>query len=400
MLKLFSITKESINDSIKNFLFSYLPLPMKIEDDELHLQKTIDWLVAASENGKGGVSSHYSLIKGKWLNPFPETTGYIIPTLFDYSYFTNDKKYFFLAVKLTEWLGNVQLDNGACMQGTYDEKKGKTAPIVFNTGQNILGFIRTYLETKENKYLNFALNAGDFLVSSIDKNGVWDKNLHRGLKHTINSRTSWALLELNKIYLKEAFIRTAKINLDWVMVQQTENGWFNYGTSRPGGVPNTHFLSYTCEGLIESYKILKEEKYLNAALKTAEKMMRIFEIRRMLHAFWDENWKNRGKNSPNSKGKFICLTGNIQISSVWMQIYELTGDARFLNSAFKMLDYIKTLQDIKSANTGICGGIKGSFPIYGSYSRLMYPNWAAKFFADALMTKIKLKNKLLNIGNK
>jgi len=31
------------------------------------------------------------------------------------------------------------------------------------------------------------------------------------------------------------------------------------------------------------------------------------------------------------------------------------------------------------------GGIAGSWPIWGAYSRFEFPNWAAKFFADALM---------------
>ena len=31
------------------------------------------------------------------------------------------------------------------------------------------------------------------------------------------------------------------------------------------------------------------------------------------------------------------------------------------------------------------GGIAGSAPIWGDYSRFEFPNWAAKFFADALM---------------
>ena len=33
----------------------------------------------------------------------------------------------------------------------------------------------------------------------------------------------------------------------------------------------------------------------------------------------------------------------------------------------------------------IRGGIKGSFPIDGQYGQYEYLNWAAKFFADALM---------------
>ena len=31
------------------------------------------------------------------------------------------------------------------------------------------------------------------------------------------------------------------------------------------------------------------------------------------------------------------------------------------------------------------GGIPGSYPIWGDYARYSYPNWPAKFFADAVM---------------
>ena len=31
------------------------------------------------------------------------------------------------------------------------------------------------------------------------------------------------------------------------------------------------------------------------------------------------------------------------------------------------------------------GAIPGSAPIWGAYSRFEFPNWAAKFFADALI---------------
>ena len=372
---------------------------MKIEDDEIHLQRTIYWLESACKNGNGGVSSHYSTMQGRWLKPFPETTGYIIPTLFDYSYFINEKKYFNLAIQLTDWLCDVQLENGACIQGHYYKEEKKPVPIVFNTGQNILGFERAYQETNNEKYLKSAIKAGDFLVNSTDENGIWDKNLHRNLKHTINSRTSLALLKLYQIRKNENYSEIAHKNLDWTVKQQTKNGWFQHGTSRHNGLPNTHFLSYTCEGLVESYKMTGNQSYFDAAFKTAEKMLRIFEIRKMLYTFWDEKWKNCGKYFKWTKGRFVCLSGNIQISIVWMQLYELTGDIRFLNAAFKMLDYVKTLQNIQTSKTGVKGGIKGSFPLYGSYSMLMYPNWAAKFFADALMLKIQLQSKINDSSN-
>jgi hypothetical protein len=38
------------------------------------------------------------------------------------------------------------------------------------------------------------------------------------------------------------------------------------------------------------------------------------------------------------------------------------------------------------------GGIKGSQPIYGRYAPLQYPNWATKFFIDALIAKERALN--------
>lgn len=390
-MDLLFIMKESIKDTLKNIKLGSSSFPSTAESDQIHLKKTMAWLELSVKNGKGGSSSHYSLIKGKWLDPFPETTGYIIPTFFDYYKFTKDSKYFDIAVDLTNWLGKVQLDNGACMQGSYNEKKKDTNQIVFNTGQNILGFIRAYIETRNEKYLNNAIKAGDFLISSVDENNVWHKNLLRNIKHTINSRTSWSLLELNKLSPKSEYVKVAESNLDWTTKQQTPNGWFNYGTSRVGGYPNTHFLSYTCEGLIESYKINNNKDYFNIAYKTAEKMKQIFDKRRVLYCFWDEDWNHHGKYIKATRGRFICITGCVQISRVWMQIFLETMNRAFWDSACRMIEIMKDLQDIKSGKEGVEGGVKGSFPIYGSYSALKYPNWAAKFFADALLTKLRIK---------
>ena len=49
------------------------------------------------------------------------------------------------------------------------------------------------------------------------------------------------------------------------------------------------------------------------------------------------------------------------------------------------LAYLKTMQKLDVMDPVVRGGIAGSSPIWGDYSRFEYPNWAAKFFADALL---------------
>jgi hypothetical protein len=46
------------------------------------------------------------------------------------------------------------------------------------------------------------------------------------------------------------------------------------------------------------------------------------------------------------------------------------------------------LQRLGDAADEVRGGIAGSWPIWGAYSRFEFPNWAAKFFADALMLEM------------
>jgi hypothetical protein len=77
---------------------------------------------------------------------------------------------------------------------------------------------------------------------------------------------------------------------------------------------------------------------------------------------------------------------------VWMRLFQLTAEPAYRAGAFRMIDFVKTLQDISTAHDGVRGGVPGAFPIYGSYASLKLPNWAAKFWADALMMKRGLRS--------
>lgn len=390
MSNLFYLLGRTLCDVIDREKLAYVPFPMKREGDHDHLRQTIRWLVRAAENGEGGVSSHYSLLHGRWLPPFPETTGYIIPTLFDYAQQSGEALYADLARRLTDWLAEVQLENGACMQGTYDRRTGNNKPLIFNTGQNIFGFLRSYKEAGDEAYLDSACRAGDFLTRQVDRRGCWNQALHHDLPHTYNARSAWALLALHAVTGDGRYEEIARANLDWVVAQQTENGWFQNANFKPGELPNTHGLAYTIRGLLESYALTEEASYLAAARRTADRFQRLFEIRKQLYIFWDANWRNQGKYVSALRGRHVCVTGNVQLALVWMRLFEVVEESTYVNSAFKMIDYVKTLQNLDTSNEGVRGGIPGAFPIYGSYSSLKFPNWAAKFFADALMMKLRL----------
>ena len=73
------------------------------------------------------------------------------------------------------------------------------------------------------------------------------------------------------------------------------------------------------------------------------------------------------------------------MSIIWQKLYRITKDEKLMNAALKSNNFMKTVQNLSSLNPGIKGGIPGAYPIYGWYAPFAYPNWAAKFFIDALM---------------
>ena len=57
----------------------------------------------------------------------------------------------------------------------------------------------------------------------------------------------------------------------------------------------------------------------------------------------------------------------------------------YLNAALKLIDQTKATQPMRTSNLNIRGAVAGSHPIWGGYIRFGFPNWAAKFLADAIM---------------
>jgi len=162
-----------------------------------------------------------------------------------------------------------------------------------------------------------------------------------------------------------------------VLKNRLENGWFENCTFEKDENPYTHMIAYTIRGLLESGLILKSNHLVNIAIESSKVLLEKYEELRFLPGTFDEKWA--------SKDKYCCLTGNAQMSIIWLKAYNVTKDTKFLDSTLHMNHFLKSIQDLTSSNNRIRGGIKGSYPIWGKYDPFFYPNWATKFFVDALL---------------
>ena len=361
-----------------------------------HLKATIRWLERASDAcSKLGVSAAYTFQFG-WLPAYPEVTGYIIPTIFDYYYYCKDKRYFDMAVSMAEWELEIQLENGAIPNGYAGKDPAKfflveKQPTIFNTGMVMLGWNRTYKETKNKIFLDASTIAGNWLVLVQENNKTWEK-WHTPIPnvsefHTYYTKVSQALVELYYITKNKSYLDCAFRHLNFALSQQKENGWFENNSFQKGNQPLLHNIVYAIEGFLFSGIMLKKNSFIQAAIKPAEVLLKKFEIsKKPLKATYDENWY--------SEDNYECLTGEAQIAFIWLKIYEITKDARFLNSALKMNDHIKTTQKLNGFDNGIRGGIKGSQPIFREYATCSYVNWAAKYFCDSLMLEDKIMKEI------
>jgi hypothetical protein len=68
---------------------------------------------------------------------------------------------------------------------------------------------------------------------------------------------------------------------------------------------------------------------------------------------------------------------------------ELDGTTSFRPYADKLVDFVKAVQRHDSADANANGAIPGSFPIFGEYMTAGYPNWATKYFLDAVLLQKK-----------
>ena len=358
----------------------------QVNDDNYHLDAAISWINHSIDRNDGKGSSGIYTFHHGWLEPYPETSGYIIPTLISYSRLTNHVEYVERAIKLSDWEIDLQLSSGAIRGGV-----GINAyPIVFNTGQVMIGWLAMYNHSKDAKYLEAAERSAQWLVQIMDEDGKWAKNTYNNLPHAYNIRVTWPLLETGLITKNELFVKAAEKNIKWVLANSKDNGWVDHMGFTTNETPFTHTIAYTIRGLIECGVLLEDNKIkkqtLDLAFKAADSVRKSYEfhqhkrkIRGMLPGQLDHSW--------SSDSNYSCLTGNAQFAIIWLKLYQLTGNVSFLNSSIQIMEQLKSTQNLKTFNKGIRGGVPGSYPTWGDYIHFGYPNWAAKFFADALILK-------------
>lgn len=335
-----------------------------------------DWLLKAQEQALDGegYSRRYSLIYG-WDRCYIETTGYIIPTLIDVAEFLGEQKYRDSAIRAGYWLLTVQTIEGAFAEiDSYQ-------PLVFDTGQVLLGLNRMFRESGDEKFLDSAFKAGQWLVDVQEENGSWLRFAYNDRPHAYYSRVAAALIETGLLVENQEFIDAGRRNLDWVIEQEQDNGYFRFSEFRPGEDALLHTLVYVIEGFSMAFDLTGEQRWADTFLRGTSALKSLVNEEGLLYSQYDPSWRPLNNE--------YCVAGLAQLAGACFDVHRINDDASFQKFGEGILERLCEWQLDRGHN--MTGALPSSIPIWGYYGSMTFFNWNSKFFLDAALKSLSVR---------
>jgi hypothetical protein len=346
----------------------------------------IEWLKRSQDMSiccDGGSARDFSLIKG-WASSYPETSGYIVPTLIDYADRTNDQDLADCAKRMLDWLVSIQFPEGGFQGGKVDASP--RVPVTFNTGQILMGLaagVRRFGDV----YRAPMNLAAAWLRDSLDADGCWRKYATPFAapgEKAYETHVSWGLFEAARLSPNQGFGEAGLKQVRWALTKQSENGWFASNCLEQPAQPLTHTIGYVLRGLIEAYRFSGEADLLVAAQKTADALLKVIEADGRIAGRLDHNWK--------PTVDWVCLTGTVQIAACWFLLHNIIGKDEYIGAAKRANRYVRRTIHL-TGDPNVVGGVRGAFPVNGDYGRFEYLNWAAKFCIDSNLMEFDLDSR-------
>ena len=348
-----------------------------------HLRAALAWLERAQDaTPDDGFSRGFSLtynpyFKGRgWQASYPETTGYIIPTLYSAAQYLGDESWAERATRAAYWEIELQLENGAVQGGVVGQRR---SPAIFNTGQVIFGWLAALQHTQDSAFERATRRAADFLTS-VESDGSWSQGNSQFARKdatAYNARAAWALAEAGVVLREQHYLDAAERILLKVAHSQSGNGWFPDCCLNDPDRPLLHTIAYTIRGLLEGGRVLGNEALWQAGTHAASALLSRVNNEGWMPGRFAADW--------SAAAGWSCLTGQAQMANNWMRLFEIDGDRKWLKPVPGVMRFLKQHQSLTTPIDGLRGGLPGSAPLSGEYGRYEVLNWATKYLADALM---------------
>jgi hypothetical protein len=306
-----------------------------------------------------------------WRPAYPETSGYIIPTLDQvYRRFNRPELRTSIAAA-SRWLQSIQQSDGS-----FCDLHNRAQ--VFDTGQILIGF--NYLADYAPELIDrdALARAAQWLCTVQAPDGSFVKHAYNSIPHSYYARVGAALVAAGRILSDDRLREAGLRNLRWTLAQQKTNSFFRH-LSFDESPPYLHTMMYVVEGLLDGHAETGEPAFLASATQFAERMLQLARADgHILRSQYKSDWTVANAQK--------CMTGLAQWATVCFRLARIKKDEVFRDEGLKALAFVQQRQ-IRSSDLRLRGALFGSDPAWGRYMRLALPNWGVKFFIDALLLK-------------
>lgn len=294
-------------------------------------KRALAWVDTYTVEGAGiAVNSKQSSI------PYPEVTGYFIPTLLQWGEVERATAY-------GAWLLSIQNEDGS-----WNDPNGNKS-YVFDSGQILKGLLALWQRDKNNKALYNALyNGCAWILSCQQENGA--------IRTPHEDAWSDEVPEAVHLYCLSPIIAFAKhINKpEWVETVNKSIRYYMEDVAHLEWRSLNHFHAYIVEALIDlDFKDIAQ---------------------RIMDTYVEPQLTPRG-HIPAYPGqaRWGCTTGSFQYALIWYKL----GGVRNTKKAARVFNFVSQKQN-KS------GGFYGSYGLFPRYFPRAEISWAVKYFLDVL----------------
>lgn len=346
-----------------------------IEEHRRVLADAMTWVESAHDvTGRHGISAGYDLTGG-WLPTYPETSGYLIPTMLRAAEVLGRPGLAARAEQVGEWLLGLQRPSGAFPGGTGTDGD----PVVFDVGQIMLGLTALYRRTGDPSTLEALRRAAAWLASAQRPDGAWLS--HFDYPNTYSSRVTWAVADLWTITGEPALLSVVERSLTYLLDQVRPNGWLDGMRFSADRTAWTHTIGYALRGLLRCGDLVGGalgERCVAAARDCAAGLAAIDT---------DLYPLSPGEIGPDFEplADYACLTGDAQLVTIWLDLAHRDGDRSLHTRAAEVVTRLTELQVRQPLEPAAVGALPGSWPLTGAFEPLAFPNWSTKFLADAVL---------------
>lgn len=339
------------------------------------LTANLSWIEKSFENNNLKGSSGSRSLLGKWSASYPETTGYLLPTVLAASSIPKHRR---LEIANSQY---GYFKNLANSDGSFCQSESNSAPIIFDTAQILLGLINLVPYAPNNTAVSdLCEKSYNWLFNQLDNEGFFKEyNYIEGYNPSYYSRVAWPMLKWELSLNRHASKKTLKL-ISRIVAEKKPNYAFNNWGFYPETKAYTHTIAYTLRGLWECGSLLSDTDLKRVVYNSLDKILELVSTEGKLAGEYNGEWKGNYD--------FICSTGNAQLALLLILVYKNTKERKYLSGVPVLLKPLIRAQERFHSR----GALSSSIPIWGPYQKLRYTNWTQKFYSECLIELLSLSS--------